>query len=87
MGAPCAMTAIALALVALAILGVAVLYGWRCEIERRDLVRRNEELTDQILRNNGSHPVFHPEERRELRKVPGAWDGTLAPSQKGSTKA
>jgi hypothetical protein len=79
------MMAAAFVLVALAILGVAVLYGWRSELERKDLVRRNEELTDQILRNRGEHPVFHPEERQPLRKVPGHWDGTLAPSQRGTT--
>lgn len=74
---------IVLGLEFLAICGLFAVYIRWTERERADLMRRNEELTDQILRNRGDWPVARTVGPKEApRKVPGHFDGTLAPSQK-----
>lgn len=66
---------------ALLIAVVWILYGCVAEKRNMDLMRRNEELTDQLLRYQGKDVVFHAR-REPLRISPGHYDGLMAPSQK-----
>ena len=66
----------------LATCGLFAVYIRWTERERADLMRRNEELVDQILRNRGDWPVARTGPTTVPRKVAGHFDGTFAPSQK-----
>lgn len=60
-----------------AVLMVLVLWAWHDD--RRDLMRRNEDLTDTLLRYQGKQEVFHPGKARTLKKGAGWWDKKSIP--------